>query len=122
MAGSQHIAAPVFFGIAHTQKMSGIDRNEKFEVNLLGGEFVGELSEKPLKFTAGRIIRNAKRITKSLKDSTAFFMRSVGMRGKLLDSVNVVVKAIVWTREEANSASNQGNFIAIGIQFGRLKD
>ena len=44
------------------------------------------------------------------------------MRGELINSVNVVVGFVIGTGEEADSAFNQGDFVAIGVQFGGLKN
>ena len=40
----------------------------------------------------------------------------------MIDSVNIIVSFIVRTGEEANSAFNQGELIAVGIHFGRIKN
>ena len=44
------------------------------------------------------------------------------MRGELIDSVNVVVGFVIGTGEEADSAFNQGDFVAIGVQLCGLKN
>ena len=44
------------------------------------------------------------------------------MRGELINSVNVVVGFVIGTGEEADSAFNQGDFIAVGVQFGRTEN
>ena len=52
VAGSEHRAAQVAFGIGHRKEMRRIDRHEKFEVDFLSGKLVGKLSKEALKFTA----------------------------------------------------------------------
>ena len=51
MAGSHCGATPVPFRIAHCDKVSRIDGDEKLEVNLFCGKLVGELGEKMLELT-----------------------------------------------------------------------
>ena len=40
----------------------------------------------------------------------------------MIYSVDVVVGVVVRAREEANSAFNQGDFVAVGVQFGRTEN
>ena len=40
------------------------------------------------------------------------------MRSKLIDSVDVIVGFVVGSGEETYSAFNQGDFVAVGVQFG----
>ena len=44
------------------------------------------------------------------------------MRSELIDSVDISVVFVVGSGEEADSAFNQSDFIAVGIQFGGLKN
>lgn len=44
------------------------------------------------------------------------------MRSKVIDSVNILIGFVIGAREEADSAFNQGEFIAVGVQFGRVKN
>ena len=44
------------------------------------------------------------------------------MRRELIDSVDVVVGFVIGTRKETDGAFNQGELIAVGIQFGRVKN
>ena len=44
------------------------------------------------------------------------------MRGKVIDSVNVLISFVIGTGKEVDSAFNQSELIAVGIQFGRIKN
>ena len=44
------------------------------------------------------------------------------MRSELIDSVNVIVVFVIGTREKADSAFNQVKLIAVGVQFGGVKN
>ena len=44
------------------------------------------------------------------------------MRSKLIDSVDVIVGFVIGAGEEADSAFNQGELIAVCIHFGRIKN
>lgn len=97
--------------------MCGINRHEKLEVNFLAGKLVGELRKEVLKLTARAQIRDAERVANRLENSAALFARSVGLRREPIYSVDVVVSFVVGAGEEVDSAFNQSDFVAVGIQL-----
>ena len=44
------------------------------------------------------------------------------MRSQSLNGVDIGFVLVVWARKEADSAVNQGEFVAVGIPFGRAKN
>lgn len=44
------------------------------------------------------------------------------MRHELIDSVNILINFVIGSGEEADSAFNQCEFIAIGVQIGRTEN
>ena len=103
VAGSHSVTALISFRITHCQEMCGIKTHEELEVNLFGGKLVGELREEVLELTARAQIRDAERIANCLENPAPFFTRSVGL-------------------EEANSAFNQVELIAVSVQFSRIQN
>ena len=97
--------------------MRGVNRHEKLEVNFLAGKLVGELSEEMLELTARTQIRDTERIANRLENSAALFAGSIGIRSELIYSVDVVFGFVVGAREEADSALNQVDFVAVGVQL-----
>ncbi len=122
VARGQHRAALVVLGIAHGDEVARINRHEKLEVDLAGGKFVGELSKEFLELGAGRIVGDAEGIADSLENSATLFSRSIGKGSKLIDSVDVFFGFVIGSREEADSAFNQSEFIAIGVQLDGAKN
>ena len=44
------------------------------------------------------------------------------MRRELIDSVNILIGFVIGAGEEANSAFNQGEFIAVSVHFCRIQN
>ena len=121
MAADASVAAVVVFRIRHGEEMRGINRHEKFEVDFAGGKFVSELSEEPLKLTAGRIIGDVERIAQGFEDTTALFMRRVSIGSELFDCVEIISRVVVGTRKEANGIVDKNALFPISVEFGGSK-
>ena len=122
MTRNHRRTAIISFRITHRQEVRGINRHEKLEVNLLAGKLIGELRKEVLELTARVQIRDAERIANRLENSAALFAGSIGIRSELIDSVDVIVGVVVGVREETDSALNQVDFVAVGVQFGRTEN
>ena len=68
MARSESRAALIEFRIRHSEKMSGVNADKQFKINLFRGNFVSKLCEKFLKIATCRINGNTERITDSLEN------------------------------------------------------
>ena len=75
-----------------------------------------------MKLTARRSISDVERIAQSFEDTAALFMRRVSIGSELFDSVAIIRRVVIWSREEANSVVDKHAFIPVSIEFCGRKD
>ena len=72
--------------------------------------------------TARRIIGDAEGIAQGLEDTTALFVRRIGIGSELFDSVAIIVRFVIWSRKEADGIVNKNARFLVSIPFDGRKN
>ena len=90
MAARQYAASNVVLGVAHGEKMRGVQTYEQLEIDFLAVHLVRHPRKLLLEFAPGRFVRHAQGHAQRLQHAARLLARRVGARGQGFDALSAV--------------------------------